>query len=63
LGRGGGGLPGLIRPPPDGSLGGYRTNLRDRCPGAATDPAEDRSNPLTPEQAGGTCDAKDGIGR
>ena len=32
--------------PEDGGLAGYRTFMRNRCPGAATQPHPDRSNPF-----------------
>lgn len=43
---GAGGLPGLIPAPPSGSLGGFRSGLTARCPGGATEPAADKSNPV-----------------
>ena len=44
---GAGGLPGLIPAPPSGTLGGFRSGLTARCPGGATNPAPDASNPLS----------------
>ena len=35
----------VLQQPEDGGLAGYRTFLRNRCPGAATQPHPDRSNP------------------
>jgi phospholipid/cholesterol/gamma-HCH transport system substrate-binding protein len=42
------GLPGLVPALPSGSSGGLVTKQLARCPGAATDPAADRSNPFNP---------------
>ena len=44
-------------PPADGNLSGYRKGVLSRCPGAATQPAPDGSNPYVP--AGVSCDRKD----
>lgn len=35
---------------------GYRTGMTARCPGAATDPAPDLSNPFVPPDVQGLCD-------
>jgi phospholipid/cholesterol/gamma-HCH transport system substrate-binding protein len=50
-----GSLPGLVPRPPDG---GYVTGRDARCPGGATGPHADRSNPW-PEGARGACDPED----
>ena len=39
------------RPQSDGSLSGYRSRIFARCPGAAAEPAPDRSNPWAPPEA------------
>jgi len=51
-------LTGLLPALPDSRLGGLRTRLEARCPGAAEEPAPDRSNPWTagPGSGAGTCD-------
>ena len=51
-------LTGLIPRPSGGALGGLRTGLDARCPGAAEEPAPDGSNPWGsgPDSAAGTCD-------
>ena len=36
------------RPPAQQGLTGYRTGILQRCPGAATQPAPDQSNPFIP---------------
>jgi phospholipid/cholesterol/gamma-HCH transport system substrate-binding protein len=41
----------------DGGLSGFRRGVVARCPGAATQPAPDRSNPFVPD--GTSCDQKD----
>ena len=38
---------------------GYRTGVTARCPGAATDPAPDLSNPFVPADVAGLCDASE----
>ncbi len=38
-------------PPSDGGLAGYRKGILARCPGAATQPAPDGSNPFAPPEA------------
>ena len=38
-------------PPGDGTLAGHRRDIFARCPGAATQPAPDGSNPFTPPEA------------
>lgn len=45
---GAGGLPGLIPAPPSGAIGGFQSGLTARCPGGATNPAPDASNPINP---------------
>ncbi|HKP90392.1 MAG TPA: MlaD family protein [Thermoleophilaceae bacterium] len=45
--------------PSVGGLTGYRTGLEARCPGAATQPAPDKSNPWHPPRDGFPCDSKD----
>ena len=42
---------------PGGSADGYRTGLTARCPGAAAEPAADRSNPWVDDPA--LCDRRD----
>ncbi|HEX5910857.1 MAG TPA: MlaD family protein [Thermoleophilaceae bacterium] len=51
-------LTGLLPALPAGRLGGLRTRLDARCPGAAEEPAPDRSNPWAagPGSGAGTCD-------
>ena len=51
-------LTGLLPQPAGGSLGGLRTGLDARCPGAAEEPAPDGSNPWASGagSAAGTCD-------
>jgi hypothetical protein len=51
-------LSGLLPRPPGENLGGFRVGLDARCPGAAEEPAPDRSNPWSsgPDSAGGSCD-------
>lgn len=43
-----------------GGLGGFVTHRTFRCPGGATDPAEDGSNPYI--ENANTCDPQDGFG-
>jgi hypothetical protein len=38
----------VLQPPSAGGLNGYRTGVKARCPGAATQPAPDKSNPWHP---------------
>ena len=38
----------VLQPPGAGGLNGYRTGVKARCPGAATQPAPDKSNPWHP---------------
>lgn len=54
-------LTGLVPRPSGSSLGGLRTGLDARCPGAAEEPAPDGSNPWATGtgSAAGTCDPKD----
>jgi phospholipid/cholesterol/gamma-HCH transport system substrate-binding protein len=47
----------LPRPPEDQGLTGFRTHVDKRCPGAATQPAEDGSSPFIDEPA--VCDEED----
>ena len=54
-----GSLPGLLPRPPGRSDGGYEVGRDARCPGAATEPHRDGSNPW-PEGAGSACDREDG---
>ena len=52
------GLGSLVpRPPEDQGLTGFRTHVDKRCPGAATQPAEDGSSPFIEET--GVCDKED----
>jgi len=54
------GLGGLVlQPPEDGGVAGYETFQRNRCPGAATQPHPDRSNPWR-ETPGFPCDPEQG---
>jgi phospholipid/cholesterol/gamma-HCH transport system substrate-binding protein len=53
-----GSLPGLVPEPPGRRLGGYRTGKEARCPGAAEEPAPDRSNPWH-DGAEGACTEED----
>ncbi len=55
LEAGSGALPDLV---PAGDLGGLRNRVEARCPGAAEEPAPDRSNPWF-EGARATCDKED----
>lgn len=50
-----GGLAAAAGTPPPNSAG-YRTGVTARCPGAASEPAEDRSNPWIPTDLGKLCD-------
>jgi phospholipid/cholesterol/gamma-HCH transport system substrate-binding protein len=50
-----GSFNGLIPNPPGNAVGGYRTRLDARCPGAAEEPHPDGSNPWA-EGAGDACD-------
>jgi phospholipid/cholesterol/gamma-HCH transport system substrate-binding protein len=53
------GLGSLVpRPPEQQGLSGFRTKVERRCPGAATQPAEDRSNPYL-EGDEPPCDPED----
>jgi phospholipid/cholesterol/gamma-HCH transport system substrate-binding protein len=49
----------IPQPPSVGGLTGYRTGLDARCPGAATTPAPDGSNPWHPPRDDFPCDPKD----
>jgi phospholipid/cholesterol/gamma-HCH transport system substrate-binding protein len=57
-----GGLLGLSPRPEGDQMEGYRTGVEKRCPGAAEEPAPDRSNPWH-EGAKGACDPTDDHGR
>jgi phospholipid/cholesterol/gamma-HCH transport system substrate-binding protein len=48
----------LPRPPEEQGLSGFRTKVTRRCPGAGTQPADDRSNPFL-ETADFPCDQED----
>jgi phospholipid/cholesterol/gamma-HCH transport system substrate-binding protein len=53
------GLGSLVpRPPEEQGLRGFRTKVDRRCPGAATQPADDRSNPFLDTRDFG-CDPED----
>jgi phospholipid/cholesterol/gamma-HCH transport system substrate-binding protein len=47
----------LLPTPPPGPFNQFRDDLINRCPGAASQPAPDRSNPFAPPEA--QCDPKD----
>ena len=47
----------LPRPPEEQGLTGFRTKVQKRCPGAATDPAEDGSSPFVDSEV--VCDEED----
>jgi phospholipid/cholesterol/gamma-HCH transport system substrate-binding protein len=47
------------RPPSQQGLTGYRKGVTHRCPGAATQPAPDRSNPFLDGRADFPCSAED----
>ena len=47
----------LLPTPPPGPFNQFRDDLLNRCPGAASQPASDRSNPFAPPEA--QCDTKD----
>lgn len=57
-----GALPGLLPKPPADTLGGYRTGKNARCPGGASQPAQDGSNPW-PAGAAGACNPGHDVGR
>jgi phospholipid/cholesterol/gamma-HCH transport system substrate-binding protein len=47
----------LLPTPPPGPFNQFRDDLLNRCPGAASQPAPDKSNPFAPPEA--QCDPKD----
>jgi phospholipid/cholesterol/gamma-HCH transport system substrate-binding protein len=47
----------LLPTPPPGPFNQFRDDLTNRCPGAASQPAPDKSNPFAPPEA--RCDPKD----
>jgi hypothetical protein len=52
------GLGSLVpRPPDQQGLTGFRTDMDERCPGAATQPAEDGSSPFIDTAV--VCDEED----
>jgi len=59
---GAGALPGLVPTPPSGSLAGYQTGRRARCPGGATTPHADGSNPW-PDGAPNICNPAHDVGK
>jgi phospholipid/cholesterol/gamma-HCH transport system substrate-binding protein len=57
----GGGLTGLLPPLGPVPVLSPRTGLTDRCPGGATQPAPDGSNPFVPPDEPGICDPKQDV--
>lgn len=55
----GGGVASLLPPPPPNSVSHVRTGVTARCPGSASEPASDHSNPWAPDTS--TCNPKDGM--
>jgi hypothetical protein len=51
-----GGVVGSAGAAAGGAAPGYRTGVTARCPGGATDPAPDLSNPFVPADAKDLCD-------